>query len=73
MNGNPLDFMAFLTAERRKLGLAGFLCRTCCAAYRRARRRGGAGAGAAYWYAEAYRWCRADYDARRRDGGCRGR
>jgi hypothetical protein len=71
VNGNPLDFMAFLTAERRKLGLAGFLCRTCCAAYRRARRRGGA--GAAHWYTEAYRWGRADYDARRRDGGCKGR
>jgi hypothetical protein len=73
VNGNPLAFLAFLVAERRRLGLAGFLCRTCSAAFRKARRRGDR-AAAAYWYAETYRWFRADLASRRRrDGGCAGR
>jgi hypothetical protein len=68
-----VDDLNVLLLERRCVGLAGFLCLCCRAAYRRACLRGDVG-GCEHWLAGKRRWD-ARYRAarRRRDGLCGGR
>ena len=71
----PVDLMmAGLVFERRRLGLAGFLCRACVSGWARAVRRRDPRAVRRAWVREALLWRRRrDAESRRRDRGCDGR
>jgi hypothetical protein len=62
-----------LLAERRRRGLAWFLCRTFDSGRWRAFHRGDPEAVRRGWAAAASYWWGRWHEARRRDGGCAGR